>query len=81
MLAVSTSSTSLLLMQSSLPFCPPFSTFGMTQGISNQADSQRQDHLRPPRALTKDYETGQLVLMNFSMEAAKAQARVVVKIQ
>ena len=77
--SVSICSTSLLLIPSSIPsFRPPFSTIGTIQGISNQADSKRQEHLRPPRALTKDYETGQLVLMNFSMEAAEAQARGVI---
>lgn len=44
------------------------------QGISNEADNtQKHVHLRPRRALTKDSETGQLVLNNFSMEAAEAQ--------
>lgn len=47
-----------------------------SQGISNEAENtQRQEHLRPRRALTKDSETGQLVLTSFSMEAAEAQAR------
>lgn len=69
------------------PFHPPLASSPMTrscarpalgvkQGISNEADNaQRQEHLRPRRALTKDSETGQLILTNFSMEAAEAQAR------
>lgn len=45
------------------------------QGISNQADNaQRQEHLRPPRALRMDPDTNQFYLDTFSMEAAEAQA-------
>lgn len=45
------------------------------QGISNEADDvQRQEQLRPPRALTRDPETGELFLDKFSAEAAEAQA-------
>ncbi|CAM9140186.1 unnamed protein product [Hapterophycus canaliculatus] len=51
------------------------SVMSVAQGISNEADNtQRQIHLRPRRALTKDSETGQFVLKDFSMEAAEAQA-------
>ncbi|CAM9617791.1 unnamed protein product, partial [Ectocarpus fasciculatus] len=47
------------------------SVISVAQGISNEAEnSHRQAHLRPRRALTKDSETGQLVLMDFSMAAA-----------
>eukprot|EP00752_Nemacystus_decipiens_P006311 g5691.t1 len=53
------------------------SVISVAQGISNEAENaQRQEHLRPRRALTKDSETGQLVLTNFSAEAAEAQALV-----
>ncbi|CAM9897235.1 unnamed protein product [Ectocarpus sp. 12 AP-2014] len=53
------------------------SVISVAQGISNEAENvQRQKHLRPRRALTKDSETGQLVLLDFSMEAAEAQALV-----
>ncbi|CAM9455743.1 unnamed protein product [Ectocarpus sp. 4 AP-2014] len=53
------------------------SVISVAQGISNEAENvQRQKHLRPRRALTSDSETGQLVLLNFSMEAAEAQALV-----
>eukprot|EP00903_Cladosiphon_okamuranus_P017946 g16513.t1 len=53
------------------------SVISVAQGISNEAENaQRQEHLRPRRALTKDSETGQLVLTNFSVEAAEAQALV-----
>ena len=50
--------------------------FGYAKGISNEAESsQQQKQLRPKRALTKDFETGNLVLTKFSLEAADAQAR------
>ncbi|CAN0206390.1 unnamed protein product [Scytosiphon promiscuus] len=53
------------------------SVISVAQGISNEAENtQRQFHLRPRRALTKDSETGDLVLIAFSMEAAEAQALV-----
>ncbi|CAM9437431.1 unnamed protein product, partial [Hapterophycus canaliculatus] len=52
------------------------SVISVAQGISNEAENtQRQFHLRPRKALTKDSETGDLVLIVFSMEAAEAQAR------
>lgn len=51
---------------------------GATQGISNSAvNIQRQEHLRPRRALTKDSDTGRLVVVGYSTEAAEAQARLV----
>ena len=46
------------------------------QGISNSAiNIQRQEHIRLRRALTLDSDTGQLLVVNYSTEAAEAQAR------
>lgn len=57
------------------PTRPPH-PLGAAQGISNSAvNIQRQEHLRPRRALTKDSDTGRLVVVNYSTEAAEAQAR------